>query len=201
MVKNIVFDIGNVLADFKIKEFLFAKGYDEMMIKRIIKASAMSPYWGQFERAEITEDEAIKLFASQDPDIEDDLKEAFSNIEGMITGRDFAIPLVKALRDAGYRVYYLSNYSKKAYDDCKGSIEFMKYTEGGLLSFQVKMTKPDPNIYKLLLDKYQLQANETVFVDDTKENVDIAKELGFIGIVFESYEMMIEQFKDNGVKL
>lgn len=59
MIKNIVFDIGNVLADFRVKEFLAEKGFDADMSKRILKASLMTPYWGQFERAEISEEEAL----------------------------------------------------------------------------------------------------------------------------------------------
>ena len=49
-IRNIVFDIGGVLADFRIKEFLSEKGFDGTMIRRILNASVMSPYWGQFER-------------------------------------------------------------------------------------------------------------------------------------------------------
>ena len=200
MIKNVVFDIGNVLADFKIVEFLAKKGYDELTIKRIIKASALSPYWEQFERAEITEDEALKAFASLDPEIEGALADSFTNIEGMITPREFAIPLIKGLKESGYNVYYLSNYSKKAYEECKSSVEFMEYTDGGVLSFQAGMTKPNPDMYKLLLDKYGLNPEETVFVDDTKENIDVANELGFVGIVYESYEQMMSQFKANDIQ-
>lgn len=57
MIKNIVFDIGGVLADFRIKEFLMEKGMDGPTIKRILKASVMNPYWGKFERGEVTEEE------------------------------------------------------------------------------------------------------------------------------------------------
>ena len=50
MIRNIVFDISNVLAPFRFKEFLAEKGFDGTMIKRIIKASAMTPYWTEFEK-------------------------------------------------------------------------------------------------------------------------------------------------------
>ena len=59
-IKNIVFDIGGVLADFRIREFLSEKGFDGAMIRRILKASVMSPYWGRFERGELTEEEALQ---------------------------------------------------------------------------------------------------------------------------------------------
>ena len=188
MIKNIVFDIGGVLADFRIMEFMAEKGFDAPMIKRILKASVMSPYWMSFERGELTEDETLRGFAGQDPEIEDELRRAFSNIEGMLTMRDYAIPLVQDLKARGFGVYYLSNYSKKAYDECASSLAFMPYMDGGLVSFRAGRTKPDPEMYRMFLDEFGLSADECVFVDDTPENVDAAKELGFTGIVFTGPE-------------
>ena len=75
MIKNIVFDIGGVLADFHVTDFLAAKGFDGPMIKRILKASIMTPYWGQFERGELTEEEALAGFAGTDPEITDELNQ------------------------------------------------------------------------------------------------------------------------------
>lgn len=199
MIKNVVFDIGGVLADYKLKEFLADKGFDGTMIKRILKASIMSPYWGQFERGELTEEETLKAFASLDPEIEEDLYKAYSSVEGMLSIRDFAIPLVKKLKEAGLNVYYLSNYSKKAYDECGESLAFMKYMDGGIVSFKVGKTKPDPEMYRLFLNEYDLSPNECIFVDDTEENVDVARQIGFNGIVFISYEDMESKLHELGV--
>ena len=195
MISNIVFDIGGVLADFRLKEFLMEKGFDGPMIKRILKASVMSPYWCRFERGELTEEETLQGFASLDPENEKNLRAAFSNIEGMLTMRDYAIPLVKGLKDAGLSVYYLSNYSKKAYDECAGSLEFMPYMDGGLVSFLAGKTKPDPQMYQMFLEKYGLQAEACVFVDDTAENVEAAEALGFTGIVFHDLENLLLELR------
>lgn len=188
MIKNIIFDISGVLADFNITEFFSRKGFDAVMIKRILKASAMSPYWGQFERAEISSDEAMAGFISMDPEIEDELRRAYESVEGMLTPADYAVPLVKELKQSGYQVYYLSNYSKRACDECSESLGFVRYTDGGLLSCEVGLTKPDPRMFRLLLDTYHLNAAECVFVDDTPENVEAAIQLGMQGIVFTSCE-------------
>ncbi len=155
----------------------------------------MSPYWEQFERSELTEEEVIKKFGSLDPEIEDDIFRAYQNIKGMLVIRDFAIPWIKELKAAGYNVYYLSNYSSKAYYECDDSIAFMEYTDGGVLSWQEGMTKPDPLFYKRFLEKFNLKAEDCIFVDDTKENVDAATELGFKGIVFDTYEEVDRKIK------
>ena len=196
MIKNIVFDIGGVLADFRIKEFLMEKGMDAPTIKRILKASVMNPYWGKFERGEVTEEETLQAFAAADPEIEQELRIAFTNLSGMLVIRDYAIPLVQQLKEAGYGVYYLSNYSKKAYDECGESLAFMPYMDGGIVSFKVGMTKPDPKVYGCFLYKYGLEAESCVFIDDTEENVTAAKTLGFAGIVFTTYEELIDELKN-----
>ena len=74
MIKNIVFDISNVLSPFRFKEFLAEKGFDGAMIKRIIKASAMTPYWTEYEKGKLTYEEAMKAFVSADPDIADTMR-------------------------------------------------------------------------------------------------------------------------------
>lgn len=195
MIKNIVFDIGNVLVDFRLKEFLAEKGFDGPMIKRLLKASVMSPYWEAFERADLTEEEAMQAFVKLDPEIEKELWEAFSDIRGMLTIRGFAVPWIKSLKEEGYGVYYLSNYSKKAYDECRDSLAFMEYTDGGFLSFQQRMTKPDPEFYRRFLERFGLTAKECVFIDDTEENVTVAESLGFHGIVFRSYEDAVKRLE------
>lgn len=199
MIKNIVFDIGGVLADFHVMDFLAAKGFDGPMIKRILKASLMTPYWGQFERGELTEEEALAGFAGTDPEITEELARAFSSVEGMLTAREYVIPLLKELKAAGFGVYYLSNYSRKAYNECGESLSFMPYMDGGIVSFRVGMTKPDPEMYRRFLDEYGLSAAGCVFVDDTEENVEVALSLGFDGIVYEDDEKLREALRERGI--
>lgn len=89
--------------------------------------------------------------------------------------------LVRKLKSRGYCVYYLSNIPEDVLDflterDLKGLFD------GGVASCEVHINKPDPRIYKALLDKYQLKAGESVFIDDRLENVQTAFRLGFAGI-------------------
>ena len=201
VIKNIVFDIGGVLADFRIKEFLLEKGVEAAFIKRILKASVMNPYWGKFERGEVTEEETLQAFVDADPEIESRLRLAFDNLNGMLVSRDFAIPLVQKLKAAGYGVYYLSNYSSKAYYECGESLAFMPYMDGGIVSFKAGMTKPDRKMYVYFLEKFGLEPESCLFVDDTEENVTAARSLGFAGIVFRSYEELAGELKKAGVEI
>ena len=194
-VKNVILDIGNVLTDFRWKEFLVDKGYSPEMIKRIAKASVGTPYWDEFDKGTITEEEALEVFSSYDPEISEELYKAFHNIEEMVTPREYAVPWVKEMKEMGLKVYYLSNFSKKAFDECKPALEFVEYTDGGIMSFQEYITKPNPIIYKRLLKRYDLVAEECLFFDDTQVNVDAAIACGYQSVLFTTLEQAKEDLK------
>ena len=89
--------------------------------------------------------------------------------------------LVEQLKQRGYCVYYLSNIPEDVLDLLMHR-DFEGLFDGGVASCEVHINKPDPRIYKALLDKYQLKAGESVFIDDRLENVQAAFRLGFAGI-------------------
>lgn len=198
MIKNIVFDIGNVLADFRWKEYMIDKGLDEITIKRVMKASIMTPDWDEFDKGMFDDEEALNRFASYDPELRPVLDKVYRRIKGMIVPYDYATDWVKSLKEAGYKIYYLSNFSKKAYEECEESLEFMKYADGGVMSFQEHVMKPDPVIFERLLEKYELCADECIFLDDTQKNIDAALQLGFKAFTFttrEQADIDINSFK------
>ncbi len=195
MIRNIIFDIGNVLTDFRWKEFLEDKGFDEAMVKRIAKASVQSTVWNEIDRGVWSMEELMQTFIRQDPEIEEELRRAYGNITGMVTKRAYAIPWIQELREKGYRVYYLSNFSEKAYEDCADALDFLPYTDGGILSYREKLVKPDPEIYRRLLSRYSLEAQESVFLDDTAMNVEAAERLGIHGICFRTKEQAEEELR------
>lgn len=199
MIRNIIFDIGNVLADFRWREFLQDKGFDEAMIERIAKASVLSPVWDELDRGVWTEEELMAGFIRNDPEIERELHEAFDNVAGMVTMRDYAIPWILELKEKGYGVYYLSNFSGKVRRECADSLAFLPLTDGGILSYQDKVIKPGEEIYRLLLERFGLKAKECVFLDDTLKNIEAAKALGFYGIHFRSREQALEELRELGV--
>lgn len=200
MIRNIVFDIGNVLTNFRWKEFLMDKGFDGEMIRRIARASVENPLWQEVDRGVWDQEKLMREFIKLDPEIEAELRLAYDVICGMVTPRAYAIPWIKELKEKGYGVYYLSNFSDKAYVDCADALEFIPYTDGGILSYRERMVKPEPEIYRLLLERYGLKAEECVFLDDLEVNVEAARKEGFAGIVFETKEQAEEELARLGVK-
>ena len=199
-IDTVVFDIGNVLTDFAWEKFLLDKGYDEKMVERIGKASVNSKDWVEYDRGVLTTQQIIDRFKENDPEIADILQDAFSDLTNIVTKRDEAIPWIQSLKAAGYRVLYLSNFSKQALDGCPEAMAFIDVTDGGILSYRDKQVKPFKEIYKLLEERYQLTPEKTVFIDDTKANIDTAISLGWNGIVYRSYDQVIEELHNLGVR-
>ena len=200
MIRNIVFDIGNVLVNFDPKSFLKRKGFDEAMADRIIEASVKTPVWNELDRGAWTEEELIEGFVRNDPKIEEQIRRAFSDYEDIVLPTTYAIPWIKELKSKGYRVYYLSNCSRMVEVQCKEAMAFLPYTDGGILSYTDKLIKPDPAIYLLFLERFGLHADETVFLDDTLVNIEAAEKLGIHGIWFKGKEQAECELRKLGVE-
>ncbi len=200
MVKNLIFDIGNVLADFRWREFLQDKGFDEKMVQRIADASVESELWREYDRGVMTDEEIVNSFIQRDTGIAEELHRAFDDFTNMVVMREYTIPWIKEWKTKGYQVYYLSNFPRKAEVECPDALEFLPYMDGGILSYQDKQIKPDRAIYELLLERYGLEAQECVFLDDTLANVEAARGVGIHGICFQSKEQAEEELRALGIE-
>jgi len=188
MIKNVIFDIGNVLTDYRYMDFLGDFGYPDDFCKRLADAIMLSPYWCEFDRHVWSWDKIVDAFVSMDPEIEDDIRRVIKSQKGLVRGMDYAIPWIKELKSKGYGVYYLSNFSLYCREDCDKALNFIPYMDGGVFSFECHMVKPDHDIYEHILEKYGLVAGECVFIDDMAVNIKTATEVGLKTILFETYE-------------
>lgn len=188
MIKNIVFDIGNVLAGFVWEKFFCSFGYSEEIFEKLADATVRSPFWNEMDRGKLSDEELLEEFIRNDPSIEKEIREVFENVEGIIQRFDYAIPWIRELKEKGYHVYVISNFSRKAHVECIKALDFLEEIDGGILSYQEKLIKPAPEIYQLLCSKYDLKAEECVFIDDLQRNVEAARKEGMKGLVFESLD-------------
>lgn len=200
MIRTIIFDIGNVLVGFAWREFFKKFGYSEEIFDRICKATMGSGTWAEYDRGAMSDEEILDAFIKNDPGIEQELRETLANINGMVVKYDYAIPWIKELKEKGYRVLVLSNFAERVLDDCKEAMDFMEYVDGGILSYQYKVIKPEPEIYQLLIDKYELDPKECVFLDDMKKNLEGAEAFGMQTIHFKNREQALEELREMGVE-
>ncbi len=199
-INTVVFDIGNVLVDFAWVEFLTNKGFDKDMMDRIATASINSKDWVEIDRGVLTTEQIIDRFVANDPEIEDEIRRAFNNFDNIVTKRDTTIPWIRSLKQAGYQVLVLSNFSKVAVEGCPDAMSFLDEVDGGILSYRDRVVKPDEAIYKLLMERYDLVPEKTVFIDDTPVNIETARKLGWKGIVFKDRDQVVNELHDLGVR-
>ncbi len=199
MIRNIIFDIGNVLAAWQWREFYENFHYSPEVTERLAIATVLSPLWEEFDRGEMDEEVLLGKFIENDPELEREIRGVRQNIHDMLGRYDYAIPWIQALKSKGYRVYYLSNFSRQAHRECSHVLDFLPLMDGGILSYQEKLIKPDPAIYQLLLARYGLKADECVFLDDTERNVEAAVRQGMAGILFCGREQAEEELRKLGV--
>ena len=200
MITTIIFDIGNVLADFAWKEHYASFGYDDAMVERIAKATVMNPAWNENDRGVMKVEDIIQAFVDSDPEIEQDIRRVLDNVKTIVRRNDYAIPWIHDLKSKGYRLLYLSNFSEKAETECAYALDFIPYLDGGILSYQEKVIKPMPEIYEILIKRYKLIPEECVFIDDTMPNLAAAEKFGIHTIHFQNQAQAIEELRKLGVE-
>ncbi|ERK30867.1 HAD family hydrolase [Clostridium intestinale] len=196
MIKNIVFDLGNVLLDFNPLDYLKAKGIeDSVKCKEIFNEIFKSEEWLMLDRGTITEEEAIRVLCERSKGNSELIKLAMDNWYDILTPIDGTVKILEEIRNAGYNLYVLSNFHLLAYENVTKRYPFFKYFHGDIISYKENVIKPEEEIYIRLIKRYNIIPEETIFIDDTLENVEAAKVFGINGIVFKSPDNLREELK------
>ena len=195
MIKNVIFDIGQVLVDFQWQAHMRNLGFSEQTIATLDEKWVGGPMWEQLDLGVISESEALEMAKQTVPECAEEIQIFWDNPDGIIRCREQAVPWLKMLKERGYGVYLLSNYPRSLFEAHSKDLEFLPYTDGMVVSCYVKMMKPDAGIYEELLRKYSLSASECVFIDDRVQNIDAAVALGMKGIVLQSAEQAMNDLE------
>ena len=189
MIRNMVFDIGNVLMDFRWKEYMRSLfGEDETLIQTINQGIWHNGCWAAMDKGEMDGAATLRSAVAFAPQYEKEIKLTLDSVAHAFHKFEYSIPWIQELKRMGLNVYYLSNYSAFSVAANPDVLDFIPYMDGGVFSFEVKAVKPEPEIYRCLCDKYDLKPEECLFTDDVLANVKGAQACGFQGIVFEGYE-------------
>lgn len=184
MKKNIIFDMGNVLIYFD-REGLMEKAGVPLEDRRLVMNNVLgSVEWVMLDRGSITEEAALKRMYERLPGR---LHEAarklvyfwqwpLSPVEGMAE-------LVRELKSKGYGLWLLSNAGLSQHEYWP-HIPGSEYFDGKLISADEKLLKPEAEIYRLLLERFSLRAEDCLFIDDYPPNIEAALRCGIEGIVF-----------------
>lgn len=181
-IKNIIFDLGNVLVSTNME--------DLMTIDPDIpndKINYIMSQWYKDEDDPIGLDEFKSIIPARLKEASKFIPKLFEYNIRCVNPFDYTIPLIDKLKAAGYNVYFLSNWSKWSYEllDRYHKFDFLEKMNGGVWSWQTGCMKPNERIYRILLNKYNLNPEECVFFDDLKDNIEAANDIGIKGVLFD----------------
>lgn len=178
MIRNIIFDLGNVLISFIPSEYLKKKNYPQPFQNRILNDIFKSPEWKKLDNGDITVAEAIESICIKSPLKREEIALVFNFRTDIMFPLDENTRLLPELKKQGFRLYFLSNFHLDTFELVYNDYYFFRYFDGGVVSSVVKLSKPDPEIYRYLLKQYDLKAKESLYIDDIGENIIAAESVG-----------------------
>ena len=184
MIRNILFDMGNVLIRFDRDYFisrLGIEGADKELLKREV---FLSLEWARMDRGSMTDAEAAESVCRRLPErLHDAAAKLVAMWDRPILPFEGMAELIGELKAAGYGIYLLSNAFTRQHEYWP-RVPGNEHFDGTLISADVKLIKPDHAIYHLMLETFGLKGEECVFIDDLPTNIEAAVDCGINGIVF-----------------
>ena len=195
MIKNIVFDLGNVLIDFNPQAYLEGLGYSAEEIPPLMEI-IYGDYWNKYDRGDYKTVADLRIaLCKKYPKYGNDffkiLQPDWVNIHRVITD---TADYLGELKQRGYKIYILSNLATESYEFVK-KLDFFQKIDGGVFSTFENACKPEEKLYRVLLERYNLNADECAFLDDKPENIEVAEKLGINGIVFTDFGTAKQQLE------
>ena len=189
MIKTVIFDIGNVLVDFCWRQAFQEYGLEGDALEKLADVTVRHQAWQDLDEGIITTEEAIKAFTEEAPEYREYIERIYQDMTKLLKQYDYAIPWIKELKERGYHIYILSNWSKPAFDCCQHNVlNFLPFVDGAVFSYRERLIKPDKRIYETICNRFEINPAEAVFLDDNEANIISAREFGLNGILFKGYE-------------
>ena len=187
MIKNIIFDVGKVLVEYDPDGMMKKLGFDEETLQTVNQAVFQNELWNESDRGVLSPEELLEAFIANNPAYEKEIRQVIDAVGDTISLMPYTVEWVKGLKERGYHLYILSNYAEYTYEKTSHKMEFLPYMDGVVFSYRCKLIKPEKEIYEYICKTYELKPEESVFLDDRKDNVEAARNMGMHGIVFENY--------------
>lgn len=198
MIRNIIFDIGNVLLRFQPEEFL-SQYYSKAVMGDLMTIIFSSQEWIELDMGTMMMKEAIYSLAKKHPHYHDEIIFVLENWTGMMTPLQENVDIAYKLKEKGYHLYLLSNFHAEAIQTMFDKYDFFHIFDGGVISAHEKVVKPDEKIYHILLNRYHLNPQECIFIDDSFANIHASQRLGIEGIHLPYEDNLREKLKSIGI--
>ena len=197
----IIFDFGDVLVEWKFHNLYRKVFYSDAEIELFLETTGLRQMNRRFD-AGYPFEKGIAELTNAHPEYTRELgwfKTRWSETNGK--QNDEVIALMKDLKQNGYPLYGLSNWSREKFDTVKDTLAFLPLLEDYLISGDAGVTKPDERIYRTLLKRISRPAGECLFIDDALENIEAAANLGIRTIHYRSPKQLKRELESNGIAI
>lgn len=199
-IKAVIFDLGGVLIDWN-PEYLYRKIFTDPEEMRYFLNEVCTPDWNEQQDEGRTLNEGTELLVEAFPQYESEIRAYYGRWQEMLKGPIApSVTLLRRLKEQGkVGLYALTNWSAETYPIAYQRYEFLHWFEGIVVSGREKIRKPSAEIFQLLLERFSLKPEESLFIDDNARNVAAARELGFPSLLFEGAEKLQNELKAAGL--
>jgi len=179
-IKNIIFDFGGVLVDWNPRYFFKDYFNDDERMEYFLKEIAHDEWNIEQDRGRSLS-EGTDVQVKQFPEWEKEIKAYYDNWTVMLKSDiPHHVEILRKLKKTDYELFGLTNWSEETFPYALENYDFFQLFEGKIVvSGTEKLIKPDPKIWHILLERYHLNAEESVFIDDNFKNIEMARSLGF----------------------
>ncbi|MDR2038901.1 MAG: HAD family phosphatase [Bacteroidales bacterium] len=185
-IKNIVFDFGGVLLDWN-PRYLYRTFFEDEKEMEYFLTNVYTEEWNAEQDRGRSFAEGIRLLQSQHSEYHEAIQMFMDRWEDMLKSEiPESVEILRNVKNQGYRVFGLTNWSTETITIAYQKYDFFKLFDGIVVSGEEKLIKPDKRIYEVLLNRYMLNAGESVFIDDNPGNINAAEDLGFETILFDN---------------
>ena len=183
---NVVFDLGGVVFNWQPREVV-QRVFEDPKIQQLVSAQIIGhDDWVELDRGTLTADQAIGRGAERTGLLRADISRLFHEVPRSLTPIHETLELIRRVRDNGNRLFVLSNMHSATIAYLEEKHDFWDMFDGIVVSCRIRKVKPELEIYEYLLREYQLEATDTVFIDDLNENLEAASVAGIQTIRFVS---------------
>lgn len=192
MIDAIIFDLGGVVVDWSPEKIFATFEGNSSLVEQIRQSPFFVDIWSEFDKGNISQAELIRQATEISGEPEAECSRFLEHIKLSLTDIPATQQLIPRLAAAGYRLFCLSNLSVEFYEYLRER-EVFRYFEGQVISAQEHLAKPDPAIYQLIINRYQLTPSSTLFIDDMEANIRAAQAAGVQTIHFADKEKGMQE--------
>jgi len=199
-IEAIIFDLGNVLIDWN-PDYVFDPLFDDAEKKAHFFQHICTMEWNEQQDAGRSIKEATEELTAKHPKWKKYIEAYYGRWTEMLGGPiQGSVNILKSLKDSGtYKLYALTNWSHELFPIALERYSFLHWFDGRVVSGEEKMRKPFPQFYQLILDRYALVPQNTLFIDDSLRNIKAAEALGIQCIHFTKPEQLKEALQQKGI--